>query len=268
MANAVVQAAASKGISHEEMHSEVQYVVAHGIASSVGGEKVVIGSQHFVFEDEGCYIPTSESDKFDALPPQYSHLYLAIGGELAGVICIADPLRKEAADVLKALRGLGICKAVMMTGDNDRTASVIAKQVGVDAYYAEVLPEDKARFVEQEKAAGHTVIMLGDGINDSPALSAADVGIAISDGAAIAREIADVTVAADSLNELVVLKRIANGLQKRTHANYRFIMGFNGTLIVLGAMGILQPATSALLHNASTLGVSLKSMTNLLDEYK
>ena len=192
MANAVVQAAASKGISHEEMHSEVQYVVAHGIASSVGGEKVVIGSQHFVFEDEGCYIPTSESDKFDALPPQYSHLYLAIDGELAGVICIADPLRKEAADV----------------------------------------------------------------------------GIAISDGAAIARGIADVTVAADSLNELVVLKRIANGLQKRTHANYRFIMGFNSTLIVLGAMGILQPATSALLHNASTLGVSLKSMTNLLDEYK
>ena len=268
MANAVVQAAAQKGINHEEMHSEVQYVVAHGIASSVAGEKVVIGSQHFVFEDEGCYIPTSESDKFDALPPEYSHLYLAIGGELAGVICIADPLREEAAGVLKALRGLGIRKAVMMTGDNDRTASVIAKQVGVDAYYAEVLPEDKARFVEQEKAAGHTVIMLGDGINDSPALSAADVGIAISDGAAIAREIADVTVAADSLNELVILKCIANGLQKRTHDNYRFIMGFNSTLIVLGAMGILQPATSALLHNASTLAISLKSMTNLLDEYK
>ena len=268
MANAVVQAAAQKGINHEEMHSEVQYVVAHGIASSVAGEKVVIGSQHFVFEDEGCYIPTSESNKFDALPPEYSHLYLAIGGELAGVICIADPLREEAADVLKALRGLGIRKAVMMTGDNDRTASVIAKQVGVDAYYAEVLPEDKARFVEQEKAAGHTVIMLGDGINDSPALSAADVGIAISDGAAIAREIADVTVAADSLNELVILKCIANGLQKRTHDNYRFIMGFNSTLIVLGAMGILQPATSALLHNASTLAISLKSMTNLLDEYK
>ena len=268
MANAVVQAAAQKGINHEEMHSEVQYVVAHGIASSVAGEKVVIGSQHFVFEDEGCYIPTSESDKFDALPSEFSHLYLAIGGELAGVICIADPLREEAADVLKALRGLGIRKAVMMTGDNDRTASVIAKQVGVDAYYAEVLPEDKARFVEQEKAAGHTVIMLGDGINDSPALSAADVGIAISDGAAIAREIADVTVAADSLNELVILKCIANGLQKRTHDNYRFIMSFNSTLIVLGAMGILQPATSALLHNASTLAISLKSMTNLLDEYK
>ena len=265
MANAVVQAAAAKGIRHDEMHSEVQYVVAHGIASQIGGEKAVIGSQHFVFEDEGCYIPTNECGKFDALPPEYSHLYLAIGGVLAGVICIADPLREEASEVLKQLRGLGIRKAVMMTGDNDRTASVIAKQVGVDHYYAEVLPEDKANFVEQEKAAGHTVIMLGDGINDSPALSAADVGIAISDGAAIAREIADVTIAADSLRELVILKSIANGLQKRTESNYRFIMSFNSTLIVLGAMGILPPATSALLHNASTLGVSLKSMTNLLD---
>ena len=265
MANAVVQAAAAKGIRHDEMHSEVQYVVAHGIASQIGGEKAVIGSQHFVFEDEGCCIPTSECGKFDALPPEYSHLYLAIGGVLAGVICIADPLREEASEVLKQLRGLGIRKAVMMTGDNDRTASVIAKQVGVDHYYAEVLPEDKANFVEQEKAAGHTVIMLGDGINDSPALSAADVGIAISDGAAIAREIADVTIAADSLRELVILKSIANGLQKRTESNYRFIMSFNSTLIVLGAMGILPPATSALLHNASTLGVSLKSMTNLLD---
>ena len=261
----VVQAAAAKGIRHDEMHSEVQYVVAHGIASQIGGEKAVIGSQHFVFEDEGCYIPTNECGKFDALPPEYSHLYLAIGGVLAGVICIADPLREEAAEVLKQLRALGIRKAVMMTGDNDRTASVIAKQVGVDRYYAEVLPEDKANFVEQEKAAGHTVIMLGDGINDSPALSAADVGIAISDGAAIAREIADITIAADSLRELVVLKSIANGLQRRTKSNYRFIMSFNSTLIVLGAMGILPPATSALLHNASTLGVSLKSMTNLLD---
>ena len=261
----VVQVAAAKGIRHDEMHSEVQYVVAHGIASQIGGEKAVIGSQHFVFEDEGCYIPTNECGKFDALPPEYSHLYLAIGGVLAGVICIADPLREEASEVLKQLRGLGIRKAVMMTGDNDRTASVIAKQVGVDHYYAEVLPEDKANFVEQEKAAGHTVIMLGDGINDSPALSAADVGIAISDGAAIAREIADVTIAADSLRELVILKSIANGLQKRTKSNYRFIMSFNSTLIVLGAMGILPPATSALLHNASTLGVSLKSMTNLLD---
>ena len=253
MANAVVQAAAAKGIRHDEMHSEVQYVVAHGIAS-----------QHFVFEDEGCCIPTAECDKFDALPPEYSHLYLAIGGVLAGVICIADPLREEAAEVLRQLRSLGIRKAVMMTGDNDRTASVIANQVGVDRYYSEVLPEDKANFVEAEKAAGHTVIMLGDGINDSPALSAADVGIAISDGAAIAREIADITIAADSLRELVILKSIANGLQKRTKANYRFIMSFNSTLIVLGAMGILPPATSALLHNASTLGVSLKSMTNLL----
>ena len=264
MANAVVQAASAKGIRHDEMHSEVQYVVAHGIASTIGGEKAVIGSQHFVFEDEGCYIPTAETAKFDALPPEYSHLYLAIGGVLAGVICIADPLREEAAEVLRQLRGLGIQKAVMMTGDNDRTASVIAKQVGVDAYYAEVLPEDKARFVDAEKAAGRTVIMLGDGINDSPALSAANVGIAISDGAAIAREIADITIAADSLRELVTLKAIANGLQHRTRANYRFIMSFNSMLIVLGAMGILPPATSALLHNASTLGVSLKSMTNLL----
>ena len=264
MANAVVQAASARGIRHDEMHSEVQYVVAHGIASTIGGEKAVIGSQHFVFEDEGCYIPTAETAKFDALPPEYSHLYLAIGGVLAGVICIADPLRAEAAEVLRQLRGLGIQKAVMMTGDNDRTASVIAKQVGVDAYYAEVLPEDKARFVDAEKAAGRTVIMLGDGINDSPALSAADVGIAISDGAAIAREIADITIAADSLRELVTLKAIANGLQHRTRANYRFIMSFNSMLIVLGAMGILPPATSALLHNASTLGVSLKSMTNLL----
>lgn len=264
MANAVVQAASAKGIRHDEMHSEVQYVVAHGIASTIGGEKAVIGSQHFVFEDEGCYIPTAETSKFDALPPEYSHLYLAIGGVLAGVICIADPLREEAAEVLRQLRGLGIQKAVMMTGDNDRTASVIAKQVGVDAYYAEVLPEDKAHFVDAEKAAGRTVIMLGDGINDSPALSAASVGIAISDGAAIAREIADITIAADSLRELVTLKAIANGLQHRTRANYRFIMSFNSMLIVLGAMGILPPATSALLHNASTLGVSLKSMTNLL----
>ena len=264
MANAVVQAAAAKGIRHDEMHSEVQYVVAHGIASQIGGEKAVIGSQHFVFEDEGCCIPTVECDKFDALPPEYSHLYLAIGGVLAGVICIADPLHEEAAEVLRQLRSLGIRKAVMMTGDNDRTASVIANQVGVDRYYSEVLPEDKANFVEAEKAAGHTVIMLGDGINDSPALSAADVGIAISDGAAIAREIADITIAADSLRELVILKSIANGLQKRTKANYRFIMSFNSSLIVLGAMGILPPATSALLHNASTLGVSLKSMTNLL----
>ena len=259
------QAARERGLAHEEMHSQVEYLVAHGIASTVGGEKVIIGSAHFVFEDEHCAIPDGEQEKFDALPPEYSHLYLAIAGQLSAVICIADPLRKEAAQVIQTLRELGVKKTVMLTGDSERTAAAIAAQVGVDEYHSEVLPEDKASFVQQERALGHTVIMLGDGINDSPALSAADVGIAISDGAAIAREIADVTIAADSLRELVLLKSIANGLQKRTKSNYRFIMSFNSTLIVLGAMGILPPATSALLHNASTLGVSLKSMTNLLD---
>lgn len=265
MANAVVKEALRRGISHEEMHSEVEYVVAHGIASRIDGEKVVIGSYHFVFEDEGCVIPAGEQERFDALPPEYSHLYLAMGGTLAGVICVADPLREEASAVLNSLRKLGISKAVMMTGDNERTAAVIAKEVGVDEYFAEVLPEDKARFVEQEEAAGRTVVMIGDGINDSPALSAADVGIAISDGAAIAREIADITIAADDLFELVLLKMTANGLLKRTDGNYRFVLGFNGTLIVLGAAGILPPATSALLHNLSTLGISIRSMTNLLD---
>ena len=265
MANAVVKEALRRGISHEEMHSEVEYVVAHGIASRIDGEKVVIGSYHFVFEDEGCVIPAGEQERFDALPPEYSLLYLAMGGTLAGVICVADPLREEASAVLNSLRKLGISKAVMMTGDNERTAAVIAKEVGVDEYFAEVLPEDKARFVEQEKAAGRTVVMIGDGINDSPALSAADVGIAISDGAAIAREIADITIAADDLFELVLLKMTANGLLKRTDGNYRFVLGFNGTLIVLGAAGILPPATSALLHNLSTLGISIRSMTNLLD---
>lgn len=265
MANAVVKEALRRGISHEEMHSEMEYVVAHGIASRIDGEKVVIGSYHFVFEDEGCVIPAGEQERFDALPPEYSHLYLAMGGTLAGVICVADPLREEASAVLNSLRKLGISKAVMMTGDNERTAAVIAKEVGVDEYFAEVLPEDKARFVEQEKAAGRTVVMIGDGINDSPALSAADVGIAISDGAAIAREIADITIAADDLFELVLLKMTANGLLKRTDGNYRFVLGFNGTLIVLGAAGILPPATSALLHNLSTLGISIRSMTNLLD---
>ena len=265
MANAVVKEALRRGISHEEMHSEVEYVVAHGIASRIDGEKVVIGSYHFVFEDEGCVIPAGEQERFDALPPEYSHLYLAMGGTLAGVICVADPLREEASAVLNSLRKLGISKAVMMPGDNERTAAVIAKEVGVDEYFAEVLPEDKARFVEQEKAAGRTVVMIGDGINDSPALSAADVGIAISDGAAIAREIADITIAADDLFELVLLKMTANGLLKRTDGNYRFVLGFNGTLIVLGAAGILPPATSALLHNLSTLGISIRSMTNLLD---
>lgn len=264
MANAVVKEAVQQGIAHDEMHSEVEYVVAHGIASRINGKKVVIGSHHFVFEDESCTIPADEQEKFDTLPEQYSHLYLAIGGELSGVICIADPLREEAAEVLNSLRKLGIKKTVMMTGDNERTAAAIARQVGVDEFYAEVLPEDKARFVEQEKAAGRKVIMIGDGINDSPALSAADVGIAISDGAAIAREIADITIAADDLFELATLKRISNALLSRINGNYRFVLGFNGTLIALGAFGILPPATSALLHNISTIGISVRSMTNLL----
>lgn len=264
MANAVVKEAVQQGIAHDEMHSEVEYVVAHGIASRINGKKVVIGSPHFVFEDESCTVPADEQEKFDTLPEQYSHLYLAIGGELSGVICIADPLREEAAEVLNSLRKLGIKKAVMMTGDNERTAAAIARQVGVDEFYAEVLPEDKARFVEQEKAAGRKVIMIGDGINDSPALSAADVGIAISDGAAIAREIADITIAADDLFELATLKRISNALLSRINGNYRFVLGFNGTLIALGAFGILPPATSALLHNISTIGISVRSMTNLL----
>ena len=266
MANAVVRAAKEHGISHEEMHSEVEYIVAHGIASRVGGERVVIGSHHFVFEDEKCTIPAAEQQKFDALKPAYSHLYMAASGQLVGVICISDPLRPEAAAVLNGLRALGIRNTVMMTGDSERTAAAIAKQVGVDRFFAEVLPEDKANFVQQAKAEGHTVVMIGDGINDSPALSAADIGIAINSGAAIAREIADVTIKADSLEELVVLKAIANSLQKRVHANYRFVLTFNSALIALGALGILQPASSAMLHNLSTIGISLKSMTNLLPE--
>ena len=266
MANAVVRAAKEHGISHEEMHSEVEYIVAHGIASRVGGERVVIGSHHFVFEDEKCTIPAAEQQKFDALKPAYSHLYMAASGQLVGVICISDPLRPEAAAVLNGLRALGIQNTVMMTGDGERTAAAIAKQVGVDRFFAEVLPEDKANFVQQAKAEGHTVVMIGDGINDSPALSAADIGIAINSGAAIAREIADVTIKADSLEELVALKAIANSLQKRVHANYRFVLTFNSALIALGALGILQPASSAMLHNLSTIGISLKSMTNLLPE--
>ena len=268
MANAVVRAAKERGISHEEMHSEVEYIVAHGIASRVGGERVVIGSHHFVFEDEKCTIPAAEQAKFDALKPEYSHLYMAASGQLVGVICISDPLRPEAAAVLNGLRALGIRNTVMMTGDSERTAAAIAKQVGVDHFFAEVLPEDKANFVQQAKAEGHTVVMIGDGINDSPALSAADIGIAINSGAAIAREIADVTIKADSLEELVALKAIANSLQKRVHANYRFVLTFNSALIALGALGILQPASSAMLHNLSTIGISLKSMTNLLPENK
>jgi heavy metal translocating P-type ATPase len=266
MANAVVQAARDQGLPHEEFHSEVEYIVAHGIASSVNGHRTVIGSAHFVFEDEGCVVLPEDQARFDALSPAVSHLYLAVSGVLRAAICIADPLRTEARDVVETLRQLGIRKTVMLTGDSARTAAAIAAQVGVDAYRAEVLPEDKARFVEEERTQGHTVIMLGDGINDSPALSAANVGIAISDGAAIAREIADITVAADDLNELVCLRRIADALLRRIGSNYRFVIGFNGGLIALGALGILPPATSALLHNVSTLGISLRSMTDLLDE--
>ncbi len=265
MANAVVRAARERNLAHEEMHSQVEYIVAHGISSMVEDKKVVIGSAHFIFEDEKCTVPAGEQEKYDALPVEFSHLYLAIGGELAAVICIADPLRPEACDVMKALRALGIQRTVMLTGDSERTAAAIAAEVGVDDYRAEVLPEDKANFVEQERAAGHTVIMLGDGINDSPALSAANVGVAISDGAAIAREIADITIAAENLFELVALRRIAQGLMSRINSNYRFVIGFNGSLIGLGVAGVLAPATSAMMHNLSTLGISLRSMTNLID---
>ena len=266
MANAVVRAAREQGLAHEEMHSEVEYIVAHGIASRVGGERVVIGSYHFVFEDEHCIVPADEQEKFDRMPAEYSHLYMAASGQLVGVICIADPLRPEAASVLRQLHKLGIRNTVMMTGDSYRTAEAIARQVGVDQFFAEVLPEDKADFVQKAKAEGRTVVMIGDGINDSPALSAADIGIAINSGAAIAREIADVTIKADSLEELVTLKTIANALQHRVSSNYRFVLSFNSTLIVLGALGILQPAASAMLHNLSTIGISLRSMTNLIQK--
>ena len=266
MANAVVRAAREQGLSHEEMHSEVEYIVAHGIASRVGGERVVIGSYHFVFEDEHCIVPADEQEKFDRIPAEYSHLYMAASGQLVGVICIADPLRPEAASVLRQLHKLGIRNTVMMTGDSYRTAEAIARQVGVDQFFAEVLPEDKANFVQKAKAEGRTVVMIGDGINDSPALSAADIGIAINSGAAIAREIADVTIKADSLEELVTLKTIANALQHRVSSNYRFVLSFNSALIALGALGILQPAASAMLHNLSTIGISLRSMTNLIQK--
>lgn len=266
MANAVVRAAREQGLSHEEMHSEVEYIVAHGIASRVGGERVVIGSYHFVFEDEHCIVPADEQEKFDQMPAEYSHLYMAASGQLVGVICIADPLRPEAASVLRQLHKLGIRNTVMMTGDSYRTAEAIARQVGVDQFFAEVLPEDKANFVQKAKAEGRTVVMIGDGINDSPALSAADIGIAINSGAAIAREIADVTIKADSLEELVTLKTIANALQHRVSSNYRFVLSFNSALIALGALGILQPAASAMLHNLSTIGISLRSMTNLIQK--
>lgn len=266
MANAVVEEAGRRGLSHEEYHSQVQYVVAHGISSMVNDKKVLIGSAHFVFEDEGCRIPENEREKYAALPAEYSHLYLCIAGELAAVICIFDPLRKEARDAVAALHANGFSNVVMMTGDNRNTAESVASEVGVDAVYSEVLPEDKAAFVREEKAMGHTVIMVGDGVNDSPALSEADAGIAISTGAAIAREIADITVASEDLFALVTLRRLSEGLMQRLHWSYRFIVSFNFSLIVLGVAGVLPPTTSALLHNASTLGIGLKNMTNLLDE--
>ena len=266
MAKAVVDAAQQKHLLHEEMHTKVEYIVAHGISTTIDGKRAVIGSSHFVFEDENCTIPEEKQDLFDSLPKEYSHLYLAIEGKLAGVICIEDPLREEAEAVVNSLKRAGITKVVMMTGDSERTAAAIAKRVGVDEYYSEVLPEDKAGFIEKEKAAGRKVIMIGDGINDSPALSAANVGIAISDGAEIAREIADITISEENLYQLVTLKAISNGLMKRIHGNYRFVIGFNLGLILLGVAGVIAPATSALLHNTSTLGISLKSMTNLLNE--
>ena len=266
MAKAVVDAAKERNLSHEEMHSKVEYIVAHGISSYINDKKVVIGSSHFVFEDEECTIDPQYQDRYDTLPPEYSHLYLAIEHKLAAVICIEDPLREEAAEMVKSLKAAGITKVVMMTGDSERTAAAIAKRVGVDEYYAEVLPEDKANFVEKEKSEGRKVIMIGDGINDSPALSAADAGIAISDGAEIAREIADITIAADDLREVVTLKLLSNLMLKRIHRNYRSIVGINSGLIVLGVTGMIQPTMSALLNNTSTLLISLRSMRNLLPE--
>ena len=268
MANAVVEEAKRRGLTHEEYHSQVQYVVAHGISSMVEDKKVIIGSAHFVFEDEGCCIPEGEQEKYDALPAAYSHLYLCIDGELAAVICIHDPLRREAKDAVKALHESGFTNVVMMTGDNRRTAESVAAEVGVDAVYAEVLPEDKAAFIRQEKEKGHTVIMVGDGVNDSPALSEADAGIAISTGAAIAREIADITVASEDLFELVTLRKLSEALMARIHGSYRFIVAFNLSLITLGVAGVLPPAISALLHNTSTLGIGLKNMTDLLEEHE
>lgn len=265
MAKAVVDAASKKGLSHEEMHTKVEYIVAHGIATSINGKRTVIGSYHFVFEDEKCVVPAGKEPLFESLPLYYSHLYLAIEGKLSAVICIEDPLRDEAAAVVTSLKKAGISKVVMMTGDSERTASVIAKKVGVDEYYAEVLPEDKAAFVEREKAKGRKVIMIGDGINDSPALSAANVGIAISDGAEIAREIADITVGSDDLYQIVTLKYISNALMKRIRSNYRKIVGFNSGLIALGVAGVLPPTTTALLHNGSTILISVNSMKNLLE---
>ena len=265
MANAVVEEAKLRGLNHEERHSKVEYVVAHGISSRVDGEKVIIGSHHFVFEDEACIVLPEDQAKFDALPPQYSHLYLAVAGTLAAVICIEDPLRQEAKEVVAQLKELGLSKIVMMTGDSYRTAQAVAKEVGVTEFHAEVLPEDKAAFVRKEHEAGRKVIMIGDGVNDSPALSEADAGVSISTGAAIAREVADITISAEDLRCLVTMRKISQALMARIHGNYRFIISFNMLLIILGVAGVLPPTTSALLHNMSTLGISLKSMTNLLE---
>ena len=264
MARAVVDAASEKNLVHEEVHSKVSYIVAHGISTTVEGRKTIIGSYHFVFEDEDCVVPEGMQEKFDALPEEYSHLYMAVEGRLVAVICIEDPIRDEAADVIRTLKELGFAKIVMMTGDSERTACAIARKVGVDEYYSEVLPEDKASYVERAKAEGHKVIMIGDGINDSPALSAADIGIAISDGAEIAREIADITVGADNLNELITLRKISTALTRRIRRNYRTIVGFNTGLIVLGVAGVTQPTTSALMHNTSTLAIGLHSMKDLV----
>ena len=266
LANAVVEEAKARGLNHEEYHSKVEYVVAHGISSTVENRKVVIGSYHFVFEDENCRIPDGDEQKFADISDEYSHLYLAVSGVLTAVICISDPLRKEAKDAIKALHALGVKNVVIMTGDNEKTAAAVAREVGVDEYHAEVLPEDKAKFIREEKTAGRTVIMIGDGVNDTPALSEADVGIAINTGAAIAKEIADITISSEDLFEIVKLRELASALTKRIDRNYRFIVGFNFMLIVLGVAGFIQPTTSAMLHNMSTLGISLKSMTNLLPE--
>ena len=266
MAKAVVEAARKRGLEHEEMHSKVNYIVAHGISTTIEGKRVVIGSHHFVFEDEKCSVREPWIRQFETLPEECSLLYLAIEHELAAVVCIEDPLRKEAADVVRALKATGLEKVVMMTGDSEKTAASVARRVGVDAYYSEGLPEDKAKFVEQERASGRTVIMIGDGINDSPALSAANVGIAIRDGAQIAQEIADITISAENLWEIVMLRRLSEALMRRIQKNYRSIVGINATLILLGVTGILQPTTSALLHNMSTLTISLTNMKNLLDE--
>ena len=264
MAKAIMDAAKERGLTHEEMHSKVEYIVAHGISTTVNGRKAVIGSHHFVFEDEKCAIPTGKEEIFKNLPEEYSHLYLGIEGELAAVICIEDPLRPEAPEVIKALRQAGFTQIVMMTGDSDRTAKAIAAKVGVDKYYSEVLPEDKAKFVEEAKVQGRKVLMVGDGINDSPALSAADVGIAISDGAELAREIADITIGADDLSVMVTLKEISNGLMDKIHRNYRRIVGINGSLIAFGVTGVIQPTMSALLHNTSTLLIGMDSMKSVL----